>query len=385
MSIFLTGATGFVGKHLLYYLLQTTQYKITIPIRGKKTKTSEERWVTEFQESPMFSSLDLKRVTCIPKDVNGIEASDLSGITCFIHSAASVNFKQPLPLLLKENYEPVKRLASLCTAIKFIYISTCYVHPKYLQEPGKAKRIEKGLPREEFICDYAYTKYLAEQYLYEQTSDIDIVRLSCVGAPIEHIAPMRGAAHLGILEVCYRKTLPDIWFPKDFQFSVVPVDIVCKNLLQCIEKPHKGIHITQYAAPAKDPVYNIKPIDLKEERLETKTFVWHTVAYETFVLCMTILYGVFPSILKKILDANYIISSVSNNIVFESSISLPLISKEQYLKRTREYVYEFVQSTQKPSSSWKETVYDLFLWIKSIVLRILFSLIDSKGITEQDA
>ncbi len=385
MNLFLTGATGFVGKHLLYFLLQTTEHKIVLPIRGRKGITAEERFEKEIKEFELFQACDLSRLTLVPKDIQHIDASDLSGVSCFIHCAASVKFNQPLDALLKENYEPVKRLAKLCSHIKFIYVSTCYVHPKYLEEAGKPVPIEKGLPREEFICDYAYTKYLAEQYLYEQQSEIDIVRLSCVGAPVEKLTPMRGAAHLGILEVLYRKSLPDIWFPKDFQFSVVPVDTVCQNLIQVIQSKHKGLAITQYAAPAKDPVYNIKAMDLKIDAFEKKTYLWQTVSYQIFVYCMTALYFIVPSILRKILDTNYIISAVSNNIVFESSISLPKLSKDYYLKRTKDYVFEFVQSNPKPTSFWMDFLYDLFLWVKATVLGYLIPLINSKTVSDHEA
>jgi nucleoside-diphosphate-sugar epimerase len=372
MSLFLTGATGFVGKHLLYYLLQTTNYPITIPIRGKKGQSSEERFDAEITSFSMFKGLDMSRVTMISKDIESIEAQDLSGISCFIHCAAIVKFNQPLEVLLRDNYESVKHIYNLCKTIKFIYVSTCYVHPKYLKEAGKAIQIEKGLPREEFITDYAYTKYLAEQYLYEQTSEIDIVRLSCVGAPLEPLPPMRGAAHLGILEIGYRKTLSDIWFPSNFQFSVVPVDTVCKELIHVIDSKHTGLRIEQYCAPADSNTYNLVAKELAGPIFqENNVTYWKGLPYTTFVFCMTLLYFWIPSVLEKILDVNYIISAVANNIVFEPSIELPKVSKEHYLNRTRDYVRRLVEENPKPRAPWKEFLYSWFLWIKRWVVKFL--------------
>lgn len=373
MSLFLTGATGFVGKHLLYYLLQTTNHTITIPIRGKKGQSSEQRFEKEIRQFSLFKQCDLTRVSMISKDVESIQADDLSGIQCFIHCAAVVKFNQPLEVLLRDNYESVKHIYSLCKNIKFIYISTCYTHPKYLKEAGKAIPIEKGLPREEFICDYAYTKYLAEQYLYEQTSEIDIVRLSCVGAPLEDLPPMRGPAHLGILEIGYRRSLSDIWFPDTFQFSVVPVDIVCKQLIGVIESTHKKLKIEQYAAPSDSNTYNITAKELAEPIFkETNVTYWKHIPYTTFVWCMTLLYFWIPSLLEKILDVNYIISAVSNNIVFEPSIELPKVSKEHYLNRTRDYVRRLVEENPKPRGVWMEFLYVWFLWLKRWLVKLFF-------------
>lgn len=374
MSLFLTGATGFVGKHLLYTLLKETDYTIVVPIREKRGSSAEDRFQKEIVSFPLFKGLDMKRVTVIPKDIETIDAEDLTGVSCFIHCAAVVKFNQPLETLLRDNYESVKRLYDLCKKIKFIYISTCYTHPKYLQQAGKAERIEKGLPREEFICDYAYTKYLAEQYLYEQTSEIDIVRLSCVGAPLEDLPPMRGPAHLGILEVGYRRTLSDVWFPDNFQFSVVPVDIVCKNLVETVKFEHEGLRIQQYSAPFDSKTYNISAKELAAPIFEEMNVTyWKGLPYKTFVFAMTCLYFWIPSVLEKVIDVNYIISAVSNNIVFEPSIELPKISKEHYLNRTRDYVRRLVEENPKPRSGWVELLYSLFLWIKKWLVKLVFS------------
>jgi nucleoside-diphosphate-sugar epimerase len=373
MSVFLTGATGYVGKHLLYFLLQKTSYSIVIPIRGKKGQSSEERFDKEILSFPMFKDADTSRISMISKDIESIEASDISGVQCFLHCAAVVKFNQPLETLLRDNYESVKRIYNLCKHIKFIYVSTCYVHPKYLKEPGKGIPIEKGLPKEEFICDYAYTKYLAEQYLYEQSSEIDIVRLSCVGAPLEDLTPMRGPAHLGILEIGYRRTLSDIWFPDNFQFSVVPVDIVCSHILDILKTKHSGLHIAQYAAPSDSNTFNISAKELATPIFkETNVTYWKHTTYKTFVFCMTLFYFWIPSVLEKVLDVNYIISAVSNNITFEPSIELPKVSKEHYLNRTRDYVRRLVQEHPKPRPAWLELLYSWFLWIKRWIVKLFF-------------
>ena len=370
MHIFLTGATGFVGKHLLYYILKDTDFTVTIPVRQKKL-TSQERFQKEFVEAPLFKGLDLSRITCIDRDISNIVQEDLSG-SCFIHCAAVVKFNQPLDELIKHNYKSVQGLYELATKptkpmkpMKFIYISTCYTHPK--GSKGESVQIPPDLPRESFICDYAYTKYLAEQWLYKQSS-AHIVRLSCVGAPLDDLPPMRGPAHLGILEVGYRKSMADIWFPDNFQFSVVPVDVVCKNLIDVIKTENDGIQIKQFSAG--DSTYNISALELAKPILEENNITYWNVEFKTFTLIMTALYFWIPATLQKILDVNYIISTVSSNITFESSIEIP--ESSDYLTRTRDYVRRFVDENQGGPPTWKDFLYQLFLMLKVWLVKIFY-------------
>jgi nucleoside-diphosphate-sugar epimerase len=369
MHIFLTGATGFVGKHLLYYILKDTDFTVTIPVRQKKL-TSAERFQKEFVEAPLFNNLDLSRVTCIDRDISNIVAEDLSG-ACFIHCAAVVKFNQPLEDLIKHNYKSVEGLYELAAtnSMKFIYISTCYTHPK--GSAGESVQIPADLPRESFICDYAYTKYLAEQWLYKQPS-ASIVRLSCVGAPLDDLPPMRGPAHLGILEVGYRRTMADVWFPDNFQFSVVPVDVVCKNLIEVIKSNADGIQIKQFSA-ADSNTYNISALELAKPVLkENNITYWNNMEFKTFTMIMTALYFWIPETLQKIIDVNYIISTVSSNITFQSSIEIPHVSKDEYLTRTREYVRRLVETDPKgQDNSWKHFLYQLFLMLKKWLVKIL--------------
>ena len=369
MKIFLTGATGFVGKHLLYYILKDTEFTVTIPIREKKGKTPQQRFQSEFTDSPLFKniSLSLSRVSVIDRSIETLSAEDISGsgATCFIHCAAMVKFNQPLETLKEENYASVKRIYEMCK-MKFIYVSTCYVHPKDT-EVGKPVSIEKGLPAERFICDYAYSKYLAEEFLYEQDSEIDIVRLSCVGVPLEDLPPMRGPAHLGLLEAGFRQLLPDIWFPEAITFSVVPVDIVSKNLIQIAAASHKGLHITQLSAPLNNETFNISGLELGAPLFaENNVTYWKGIDFKTFTTIVTAMYFWIPSLLHKIIDANYMISTVSSSVKFESSIELPPVPKEEYLTRTREYVRLLVGS--RPSH-W---AYSLFLWVKAWLVALLY-------------
>lgn len=106
--IFLTGATGFLGKSLVEKLLDTCNVrKIMILIREKKGKSVEER-CREFRNDQMFKfrtdPSKLGIVVPVAGDIStpglGLSAYDRNKVTAeadiIIHSAATVKFDEPL-------------------------------------------------------------------------------------------------------------------------------------------------------------------------------------------------------------------------------------------------------------------------------------------------
>jgi nucleoside-diphosphate-sugar epimerase len=375
MSVFLTGVTGYVGKHLLRYFLSTTSRQIVVCIRDKNSTPGKNRFQTEIRDHPLFRDLviqaNLKNVTVVEKDVSALKESDISDCTDVIHCAANVKFTSPMNLLLAENVVALKRLYKLCKQKHFYHISTCYVHPKTTQGPYESVRIESGLERSEFICNYAYTKYLAEQYLYKQKGCIDIIRLSCVGAPLDDLYPIRGGAHLSVMEALERSIVPDLWFPKNLQFSVVPVDSICKGIIERTKVTHDGLQIVQYSAPANSPTYNINALELVKGKSYPKTKIWNTVSYEQFTAWIYFFYWFFPYIAKRILDVNIATSYVSSNQLFQSDLDLPEISPNEYNKITSSYIEKLVKLNPKYSNPFISLGLYLLSFVKWAVVKIL--------------
>lgn len=106
--IFLTGATGFLGKSIVEKLLTTCDIgKIFILIREKKGKSVEER-CRDFRNDQLFKfrtpAEKLNLVVPIAGDISadglGLSHEDrqkvLSEAHIIIHSAATVKFDEPL-------------------------------------------------------------------------------------------------------------------------------------------------------------------------------------------------------------------------------------------------------------------------------------------------
>ena len=379
MSVFLTGVTGYVGKHLLRYLLSLTNREIVVCIREKRGVSARERFSKEIKQHPLFEDTliqtNLKNVKLVEKDVSALQQSDLEGCTDVIHCAANVKFTDPLELLYKENVTALKKLYKFCKKTHFYYVSTCYVHPKTRPGPYDPTKIESKLDKSEFICEYAYTKYLAEQYLYKQKGQIDIIRLSCVGAPIESLPPMRGGAHLAIVEALERGVLPDLWMPDTFKFSVVPVDILSKGIIERTKQSHEGLQIVQYAAPANNTAYNMIGKDLVYN-----TTRWNTVSFNQFAKWMLLFYWFMPSIAKRITDASAVIYYVSGNQAFNTDLEFPDLSQKEYNDLTISYVKKLVKSNPKP----KNLVYDWVMYLYSFVKQGLLWLLGPTWVDEDN-
>lgn len=104
----MTGATGFVGRFLVYKFLKDTDIKnIYFLLREKKGQSIQERYET-FTNLELFSYLPdkevLKKIVPLQGDITlpacGLSTEDMSTITekvdIVFHSAATVKFNEPL-------------------------------------------------------------------------------------------------------------------------------------------------------------------------------------------------------------------------------------------------------------------------------------------------
>ena len=106
-----------------------------------------------------------------------------------------------------------------------------------------------------------------------------------------------------------------------------------------------------------------------EETSLYKSIFRFGLSFETFTLWMNFFYWFIPSLLKKILDANKIISHVSKNITFESSIELPNLTPQQYNDITQDYVRTLVTNKSK---SYLPYLYCVLTYLK----KLLFLMVD---------
>ncbi|RWS03756.1 fatty acyl-CoA reductase CG5065-like protein [Dinothrombium tinctorium] len=248
-SVFITGATGFLGKVLVEKLIRTCTgiNKVYILLRSKNGISTQQR-LDEFLSSKCFDYCNkatlTSKVIAIDGDVTlpllGISDKDINtlknDVSVVFHSAASVRFDEPLKDCLKYNVLATKLVLELCHEIKnlkaFIHVSTAYAYcnlpetdevlypmkasanrlleaAKWMDEDTLqvvGERLFEGRPN-----TYTFTKALAEHYINENKGQLPvaIVRPSIITATskepipgwIDSINGPAGACLLGALGI----------------------------------------------------------------------------------------------------------------------------------------------------------------------------------------
>lgn len=147
-SVILTGATGFLGIHILAELLNNTSLvdKIYCLVRPKYQQNINERLIgiLHFYFNDTYDDLFNKHVICINSDMTkdslGLSAEDYDLLknkaNLVIHSAANVKHYGNYSLFESVNIEGTKKVINLCNSlnIPLHYISTMTISGNYLLE-----------------------------------------------------------------------------------------------------------------------------------------------------------------------------------------------------------------------------------------------------------
>ncbi|XP_073138810.1 fatty acyl-CoA reductase 2, chloroplastic-like [Henckelia pumila] len=181
-NIFITGATGFLGKVLVEKILRSTSVgKIYVLIRAKSKEAALDRLTKEIINSELFKCLQEKhgksyasfvREKLIPIAGNisepnlGMDNNSVSlimkEVDVIIESAASTNINDRYDLLIDSNANAPQRLmrfAKSCKKLKlFAHISTAFVHGKreglILEEPLTMGEDMRNKEDENSLCSF---------------------------------------------------------------------------------------------------------------------------------------------------------------------------------------------------------------------------------------
>ncbi len=172
-AILLTGATGFLGIHLLDVLLRNTQAHIYCLIRKPEDGNPYERLITTLSEYDLDTRELEPRVTVLDGDICkpllGLPQETFrqlgETIDAVYHSAADVNWGLDYASLRRTNVLPVIDLLRLCCLRKkkyFVFVSSisvCYAYrgPETVAESDPALSLLDGIH-----LGYARSKVIAE-------------------------------------------------------------------------------------------------------------------------------------------------------------------------------------------------------------------------------
>ncbi|XP_067616071.1 putative fatty acyl-CoA reductase CG5065 [Eurosta solidaginis] len=285
--IFVTGATGFVGKTLLEKLLWSFPEiaRIYILIREKSGFTVAQRYQA-FVQHKIFERLRMNFPERLEKlqylsgniecDDFGLSAADrhelCENVQIIFHSAATVRFNERLKVASQVNAIGTLHLLEMCKKMpqlkSFVYVSTAYCNPgrKYVDEliyptlpPVNWKMFvdcTNKIPDAYFNSlanyikgphpnTYTFTKSIAEQIVneYKHYIPIVIVRPSIVTAA--HREPYPGwidniQGITGIMMEIGKGTISSILGDKDIICDIIPVDFVVNSLILMAKKATLG-------------------------------------------------------------------------------------------------------------------------------------------------
>lgn len=192
-DVILTGATGFLGAHILYELVTKTKSTVFCPVRIKEGIDVALRLksILNFyfkDKLDNFLGARIRPFACdLTEENNNMQdIFKLEGfnITHCIHSAATVKHYGDLTKFKKVNVHAVMHLCNMCSdfGVELIHISTGSVsgdiveNAQNITSEGKTNKVKKAFSETDLYIGqqldnvYAYSKFLAERYVLEQIS-----------------------------------------------------------------------------------------------------------------------------------------------------------------------------------------------------------------------
>jgi thioester reductase-like protein len=173
-SIFLTGATGFLGAFLLHELLEQTRADIYCLIRSPNADEGTKRLQSKLESYSLWNETFRSRIIPVVGELSepllGLSEQQFrhlaSQIDVIYHNGASVNFIYPYSQLKAANVlgtQEVLRLASLIKAKHVHFISTLSVFSSPAYSEVKVVKESDPLDYSVLAGGYAQSKWVAEK------------------------------------------------------------------------------------------------------------------------------------------------------------------------------------------------------------------------------
>lgn len=176
-TVLLTGATGFLGMHVLHEILTSCREKVVCLVRATSVAEARKRLAdTHFLYfGQPFPEDSLERVDVVLGDLtdpDGPAAWRQAGAALVINCAADVRHFAKLEELGRVNTEAVGALAALCrdTNARLVQVSTLSVAGLYNTSEGECTCLTESdlMVGQHFADPYSYTKLLAERLVLEE-------------------------------------------------------------------------------------------------------------------------------------------------------------------------------------------------------------------------
>ncbi|AXG70730.1 polyketide synthase PksN [Kordia sp. SMS9] len=248
-TIFLTGATGFLGVYLLKELLENTTASIICLVRTSEEMTATERCFKGYESyfgKNALSEAHKNRIEVVAGDVTiaglGIEPANnalFQSIDIVYHTAAAVNHygkKERSDLINFHGTKHVFEWAKAHHIPNFNHISSVAVSGSYIENVAEINYNETDLDLGQQFGSYIYSssKFKAEKYLHEQQNDamtINVLRLGNLGGDSVRGNFQRNIEN-NIVYLLFKSLYNSGIYPENYErnIEISPVDQIAKAI-----------------------------------------------------------------------------------------------------------------------------------------------------------
>jgi thioester reductase-like protein len=258
MTVFLTGATGFVGTEVLIRLLEETDEQVAALVRGRDRQDAEQRLAATLDVAGVPRA-QRSRVRAVVGELTepglGLSRGDVDGVmsdvTSVVHCAASVAWNLTIEEARAINLIGTRRVLELAEEIdrrgrldRVVHVSTAYVAGRH-----HGRFSESNLMiGQEFRNTYEQAKAEAESLVHRfaERLPIAIVRPSIVvGESDTGWTPAFNVIYWP-LRAFARGLLPELPALPQSRVDIVPIDYVADVVLfalRCVDPP-RVLHAT---------------------------------------------------------------------------------------------------------------------------------------------
>jgi nonribosomal peptide synthetase MxcG len=239
-NIFLTGATGFIGAHLLVNILHHTDARVMCLVLGGSIPEATQRIAVGLERHQL--TVDWSRVSIVLGDLsqpflgmNHIDYDCLKQrIDLIIHAAADVSLFREYEKLKAVNVDGLGRVLELANGERRIPVTHLSSYSVFNEASYREEQevFEEPLRRTEpiFGNGYAKSKWMAEFLCNEARASgapVQILRLPYIsGAASSGICNPNGYMDLILKAMLFTSLAPEL----DFSLTCLPVDI-CADLV----------------------------------------------------------------------------------------------------------------------------------------------------------
>ncbi len=283
-SVLLTGATGFVGSHILSTFLRTTDAQIYCIVRGATQDLARARLITSLKSRRLWNEADQSRITVFHGDLSqenfGLSPDTYRALSILIdsivHCASLVNFAFSYSMVRGTSVGSTQYLVKFATLNRlkqFNYISS-YSAMLSFGVTSDQEFSESALPDQPFSMHLGYikSKWVSEKLLQNAASQglpVSIFRLGNVLRDLDTGIGNPQDLFNYIPEFCVRcRIFPDV----DFQLDLTPVNYVRDAVVRISQELSSGYHIYNVVNPTTYPLLSLKKLTQKLSPVVTVPF-----------------------------------------------------------------------------------------------------------------